>query len=193
METQKRITATVDEIIALYERFGGEDYIGEPVSQIEHMCQCAQLAEREGYDAEVILAAFFHDIGHLCEHIMSVAHMDGYGVFEHEKLGADYLIDKGFSKKIAQLVASHVAAKRYLTYRYPEYFEKLSPASRETLAFQGGMMTEEEAIAFENDPLADLYITLRKWDEKAKEEHIPLPSLHHYREMMLQHLQTQEN
>lgn len=193
METQKRITATVDEIIALYERFGGEDYIGEPVSQIEHMCQCAQLAEKEGYDAEVILAAFFHDIGHLCEHIMSVSHMDGYGVFEHEKLGADYLIDKGFSKKIAQLVASHVAAKRYLTYRYPEYFEKLSPASRETLAFQGGMMTEEEAIAFENDPLSDLYITLRKWDEKAKEEHIPLPSLNHYREMMLQHLQTQEN
>ncbi|MBC7687664.1 MAG: phosphohydrolase, partial [Aquabacterium sp.] len=28
-----------DEVLSLYQRFGGEDYIGEPVSQIEHMCQ----------------------------------------------------------------------------------------------------------------------------------------------------------
>lgn len=188
-----RVRNTVDEIISLYKRFGGEDYIGEPVSQMEHMCQAAQLAESEGYDSEVILAAFFHDIGHLCEHIMSVAHMDGYGVYEHEKLGADYLRDKGFSEKIARLVASHVAAKRYLTKRFPEYYEQLSSASKETLKFQGGVMTEEEAIAFEKDPLSDLYIILRKWDEKAKEEHVPLPSLDHYRKMMEDHLLLQHN
>ncbi|MCK9402787.1 MAG: HD domain-containing protein [Chitinophagaceae bacterium] len=185
------VTSTVDEILSLYERFGGNDYIGEPVSQIEHMCQCAQLAEKEGYDTEVILAAFFHDIGHLCEHIMSVAHMDVYGVFDHEKLGADYLRDKGFSEKIARLVASHVAAKRYLTYRFPEYYNRLSPASKETLVFQGGMMTEAEAIAFEADPLSPLYITLRNWDDHAKKEHIPLPSLNYYRQMMEQHLLAQ--
>ncbi len=187
------ITSTVDEIISLYKRFGGEDYIGEPVSQIEHMCQTAQLAEAQGYDSEVILAAFFHDIGHLCEHIMSVAHMDGYGVHDHEKLGADYLLDKGFSEKIAKLVASHVSAKRYLTKRFPAYYDQLSTASKETLKFQGGVMTEEEALAFESDPLCDLYITLRKWDEQAKEENIPLPSLDHYRVMMEQHLLSQQN
>ena len=52
-----------DEILTLYKMYGNQDYIGEPVSQIEHMCQCAQLAESENYDHEVILAAFFHDIG----------------------------------------------------------------------------------------------------------------------------------
>lgn len=187
------ITSIVDEIISLYQRFGGEDYIGEPVSQIEHMCQTAQLAEKQGYDNEVILAALFHDIGHLCEHIMSVAHMDGYGVHDHEKLGADYLRDKGFSEKITRLVASHVAAKRYLTKRFPDYYEQLSSASKETLKFQGGVMTEEEALAFEADPLADLYITLRKWDEQAKQENIPLESLDHYRKMMEQHLLAQQN
>ena len=187
------IVSTVDEIISLYKRFGGEDYIGEPVSQIEHMCQAAQLAEEQGYDTEVILAAFFHDIGHLCKHIMSVAHMDGYGVHDHEKLGADYLLDKGFSKKIARLVASHVSAKRYLTKRDPDYYDQLSTASKETLKFQGGTMSEEEALAFEADPLCDLYITLRKWDEQAKEENIPLPSLDHYRVMMEQHLLSQQN
>lgn len=187
------ITSTVEEIISLYKRFGDEDYIGEPVSQIEHMCQAAQLAEAQGYDTEVILAAFFHDIGHLCEHIMSVAHMDGYGVHDHEKLGADYLLDKGFSEKIAKLVASHVSAKRYLTKRFPEYYDQLSTASKETLKFQGGVMSEEEALAFEADPLCDLYIILRKWDEQAKEENIPLPSLDHYRVMMEQHLLSQQN
>ena len=48
----------VDEIFSLYENYGAADYIGEPVSQIEHMCQAAQLAEAEGYDDEVILASF---------------------------------------------------------------------------------------------------------------------------------------
>lgn len=185
------IDAIVDEVLSLYEKFGGEDYIGEPVSQIEHMCQCAQLAEKEGYDTEVILAAFFHDIGHLCEHITKVELMDGYGVVDHEKLGADYLRQKGFSEKIAKLVASHVEAKRYLTCRSPDYYEQLSPASKETLAFQGGVMTDAEAMAFESDPLAELYIRLRKWDEQAKQEHIPLPSLAHYRTLMQQHLAEQ--
>ena len=70
---QQEVEQTVDEIFELYQKYGDEDYIGEPVSQLEHMCQCAQLAEQEGYDEDVILAAFFHDIGHLCEHIMPVA------------------------------------------------------------------------------------------------------------------------
>ena len=66
MHTEK-ILNLVHEIMFLYESHGNEDYIGEPVSQIEHMCQCAQLAQAAGADDDVVLAAFFHDIGHLCE------------------------------------------------------------------------------------------------------------------------------
>ena len=85
MEPEKA-QAIVDEIFSLYEQHGNEDYIGEPVSQLEHMCQSAQLAEAEGYDEEVILAAFFHDIGHLCEHVMeNVQFMDGYGVADQDR------------------------------------------------------------------------------------------------------------
>lgn len=193
MNSEATVTETVNEILSLYKNFGKEDYIGEPVSQIEHMCQCAQLAEKEGYDSEVILAAFFHDIGHLCERVIPLVFMKNYGVIDHEKLGADYLTSKGFSEKITKLVASHVAAKRYLTYRFPQYYEKLSPASRETLVFQGGIMNEEEAIVFEKDTLSELYIALRKWDELAKEEHVPLPSLDYYEKLMLQHLLIQQD
>ncbi len=87
-----QIEQNVDEILSLYKNFGGEDYIGEPVSQIEHMCQCAQLAQKEGHDNEVILAAFFHDIGHLCEHILPVDKMDNFGIADHEKIGAGSFI-----------------------------------------------------------------------------------------------------
>ena len=190
---QKKDTEqTVEEILSLYKNFGDEDYIGEPVSQIEHMCQCAQLAESGGFDDEVVLAAFFHDIGHLLEHIRPAKQMDGFGVVDHEKLGASYLLEKGFSDKVAKLVTSHVAAKRYLTFRYPEYYAKLSEASKRTLEFQGGVMSEAEAIAFEADELYPLYIQLRRWDEQAKLENVPLPSLDHYREMMISHLTRQD-
>ena len=181
----------VDEIFSLYENYGAADYIGEPVSQIEHMCQAAQLAEAEGYDDEVILASFFHDIGHLCEHIYETKQMDGYGVMDHESLGSQYLREKGFSEKIARLVESHVPAKRYLTFKYPEYYTKLSEASKATLDKQGGRMDDVEATQFEADNLYLLFIKIREWDDKAKIEKVPLPSLEIYKQMAFQHLVIQ--
>jgi len=187
---------TVNEIMFLYERYGSKDYIGEPVSQIEHMCQCAQLAAAAEADDDVILAAFFHDIGHLCEFAFpekKLQHMDDYGIIDHETLGADYLLSRGFSEKIAKLVQSHVAAKRYLTYHYPEYYNNLSEASKKTLEFQGGVMTPDEAIAFEEDDLFDLYISIRRWDDLAKKVQQPLPDLSHYKHMMAEHLMQRNN
>src|SRR4051812_10353314 len=99
---------TADLVLGLYSKYGGADYIGEPVSQLEHMCQCAMLAESEGYDDEVILAALFHDIGHFCEHFMQVKQMDNYGVVDHEGLGAEFLRKLHFSERIASLVQNHV-------------------------------------------------------------------------------------
>ena len=55
----------IEEIFSLYNKYGHHDYIGEPVSQTEHMVLAASVAEDEGCDEECILAAFFHDIGHL--------------------------------------------------------------------------------------------------------------------------------
>jgi phosphonate degradation associated HDIG domain protein len=178
----------VEEVFHLYEQHGKEDYIGEPVSQIEHMCQSAQLAEMEGCDDEVILAAFFHDIGHLCQHIMVTASMDEYGVSDHELIAGNYLREKGFSEKIASLVESHVQAKRYLTYKHPGYYDQLSVASKQTLEHQGGVMQEREAELFEQDPLHPLYIKLREWDDKAKLENVPLPGLERYKQKALYHL-----
>jgi 2-amino-1-hydroxyethylphosphonate dioxygenase (glycine-forming) len=192
----EQMQQSINEIISLYQNHGNEDYIGEPVSQIEHMCQCAGLAQQEGAENDVVLAAFFHDIGHLCEFAFpekKLWHMDDCGVIDHEKLGADYLLSMGFSKKIAQLVQSHVAAKRYLTFSDPAYYNRLSEASKKTLEFQGGPMNEEEAADFEADPLFNFYVLLRRWDDQAKKTGEPLPGLQQYAQMMAEHLSQQQN
>lgn len=177
-----------EEIISMYKNHGGEEYAGEKVSQLEHMVQSAQLAAQQGHDDEVVLAAFLHDIGHICVSAQGDQAMDGWGVKDHEEIGADYLKEKGFSKKVVRLVESHVEAKRYLTYRYPEYYDQLSAASKKTLEYQGGKMTQEEAEAFEHYPLFDLIIKMRRWDEEAKIENMHVPDLEHYKKMMITHL-----
>ncbi|WP_336332716.1 phosphonate degradation HD-domain oxygenase [Pseudomonas putida] len=164
----------IDSTFALYERHGSDDYIGEAITQLEHMSQAAQLAMAEGFDDEVVLAAFFHDIGHLCG---GDASMGGYGVVSHERIGAEYLRRCGFGERMVRLVQYHVEAKRYLTLRQPGYYQRLSEASRRTLGYQGGVMNEAEADAFERDPLFEVSLRMREWDERAKEVGVPLMNL----------------
>lgn len=193
MDTNTQQLKRVELIFSFYEKHGNEDYIGEPVSQLEHMCQSAQLAEGEGFDEEVILAAFFHDLGHLITQGPTTEMMGEFGVKRHEQLGADFLRSLGFSEKIAQLVENHVQAKRYLTFRYPDYYTKLSEASKQTLIYQGGPMKEEEALKFEKDPLFEVSLRMRTWDEEAKLTNQPLPTLTRYKEMALRALENSMN
>ncbi|MCB9230643.1 MAG: HDIG domain-containing protein [Bacteroidia bacterium] len=179
-----KTSETIEEILACYQAHGHEDYIGEAISQIEHMSQAAQLAEKEGYDQEVILAAFLHDFGHICPKPANAGEMGGYGRASHEKIGADYLRERGFPEKIAKLVENHVQAKRYLTFAHPDYLARLSEASKMTLDYQGGPMSAEEAAKFSSDPLFDLSIKMRQWDEEAKEVGIPLVELDYFKGLM---------
>lgn len=173
----KKVDTILREVFSLYEQFGAADYIGEPVSQLEHMSQSAQLAIHEGFDDEVVLAAFFHDIGHICVQQTKNNSMRGFGVTRHERIGAEYLRYVGFPERIARLVENHVQAKRYLTFRYPDYYHRLSDASKATLEMQGGKMTLAEALHFESDPLFEVSLQLRKWDEQAKEVDVPIMDL----------------
>ncbi|PWK27681.1 phosphonate degradation associated HDIG domain protein [Arcicella aurantiaca] len=175
----------LDSIFGFYEINGSNEYLGESVSILEHSFQTAQLAENEGFDEDVVLAAFLHDIGHF---LPNKNEMNGLGNISHEVAGANFLYKNGFSNRVAQLVRNHVEAKRYLTYKYPTYFEKLSEASRKTLEFQGGKMTEEEAILFEKSPMFDLYLKMREWDDNAKEVDLEDSSIDKYKEIAWRHL-----
>jgi putative nucleotidyltransferase with HDIG domain len=168
--TLKTAEERVEEIFTLYDLHGDENY-GEGVTQIMHMMQAANLAEKEGYDDEMVLAAFYHDIGHFLE---EGEDMGIYGKRDHDRLGSEYLIEKGFSPTLAKLVASHVPTKRYLTYADKDYYNNLSDASKNTLKHQGGPMTESEAAEYAADPMIDSFIRIRYWDDQAKETDIPV-------------------
>jgi phosphonate degradation associated HDIG domain protein len=188
---QKEAERIAHEIIHLYSIYGGDEYAGEKVTQLEHMVQAAQLARAQGYDDEVVLAAFLHDIGHIAEKLTADNGMEGFGIRDHESIGADFLAKRGFSHRITRLVASHVAAKRWLTLRDNDYYDQLSEASKRTLEFQGGPMSDQEADRLEEDPLFREIIQMRRWDEAAKIEHQPLPGLEPFRELIIQHLRAQ--
>lgn len=176
------------EIQALFDQHGREPYYGEDVSQFEHAAQAAELAVRDGYDEEVQIAAFLHDIGHMLPTDDPAELMDDYGRRDHEGIAADWLRRRGFSKKVGILIENHVNAKRYLTWKNPAYFAALSEASIQTLAFQGGPMEAEEAEAFEKNPYFDLIIRMRRWDEAAKLQNHPTPVLDHYLELIKNYL-----
>ncbi|MBB5619527.1 putative nucleotidyltransferase with HDIG domain [Pedobacter cryoconitis] len=167
---QQQVQDIVDQIFGLYEALGGEEY-GESVSMTMHMMQCAQLAQQAGEADEVVLAAFLHDIGHFLE---GDEKMDIYGTQNHDDLGGRFLVDLGFPQRMADLVSSHVAAKKYLVYAEPAYYDALSEVSKITLEFQGGKMAAEEAAEFEKDPLLPLYVKIRKWDDLGKDADKPV-------------------
>ena len=98
----------------LFTKYGKNDYIGENISQTEHMIQAAMLAERGNEDDEIIIAAFLHDIGQLVGFKLE-SKGNKYGIINHEQLGYNYLRDLGFVYPIPDLVFNHIKAKKYLT------------------------------------------------------------------------------
>lgn len=178
-------------VFALLQRAAERGYIGEEISQLEHALQAAHFAKKAGCSARVVLAALFHDIGHLCAP-HGAAEMDGLGVVDHESIGAKFLLKHGFSRDVARLVAGHVQAKRYLAYKKPDYMRALSAASLGTLKFQGGPMSESEALAFETDPLFKEMVQVRKFDEAAKDPNLEVEGLESYRDLIVAHIATSD-
>ena len=188
MNSERAYKQTANEIMDLYEKFGDEDYDGEPVSQTSHMIQCAMEAMSEGEDQELVLGSFLHDIGHLLKHVLQTEEMGNFGVVNHEGIGAKYLKEKGFSKRICAMVENHVNAKRYLVVADETYQSKLSEASLQTLQWQGGPMHASEIILFEQHPFFDDIIKVRLWDEKAKQPDAVLLPLSHFKTLITEYL-----
>ena len=80
----------VDFIGSIFDRRGGEEYLGEPVTMGEHMLQGATLAERSGQSEEIIVAALLHDIGHFTSEFGTFT-MDDTEDRHHEDAGAEVL------------------------------------------------------------------------------------------------------
>ena len=140
---QAKIITT--KIFNLFKSHGANNYLGEDITEEEHMIQCAMLAEEAGYSDEVILGSLFHDIGHLVGLDEDLDHMaKGVGIKRHDIVGAEYLTQLGFPETLCQLVRHHVNAKRYLVFKRKDYHDRLSKASKQTLIHQGGPMDEKK-------------------------------------------------
>lgn len=164
----------IAEIRELFHLHGGEHY-GEDVTQLEHAVQVGLHALEAGERDEVVVAAFLHDIGHICA--PEAETMGSFGRHCHDSNGGQWARSRGLPETVARLIENHVAAKRYLTATDPDYLEKLSVASKATLAHQGGPMSPEEVSRFEADDLAPLHIRLRRWDEAGKNEEADLTDI----------------
>jgi gamma-butyrobetaine dioxygenase len=139
----------------------GLPYGGEPVDQRQHALQAAALAQSEGADDELVLAALLHDIGRARP---VVSRYPGAG---HDLAGEMFLREI-LGERVAWLVGRHADAKRYLVTTEPAYAALLTPASVRSLEVQGGPMTGDEVKRFESHPWFEDAVRLRRWDDGAK-------------------------
>lgn len=168
-----------EQIMELFKKHGHIVY-GEVMSVLSHSVQAGEHARQQGLDEELILAAFLHDIGHLVplEQEEAYQRMGEFGMEAHDKWGEVFLREAGFSDRLLATVRNHVDAKRYLCATEANYYDQLSDASKETLRYQGGPFSEQEAQQFASGPFFAESITIRKIDELAKEEQFEVTATH---------------
>lgn len=174
---------SVDEVLALYERWGSELY-DEEIRQRDHALQTAALARAAGAQESLVAAALLHDVGHLLD--MADAHgpRDRTTDLRHEARGSAYLAGL-LPPSVTAPIALHVRAKRYLVAIDPAYSAILSPGSTASLARQGGPLSADEVTAFEaNAGWADA-VALRRWDDQGKVDGLDVPDLDSYRPLLV--------
>ena len=170
-------------------------YGEEPVSELVHALQCATLAEDEGADDELVVAALLHDFGRLVVEDGDLSDSVGGGSEtppkhgDHGELGAEQLHEH-FSDRILFCIRNHAEAKRYLCTAEPEYFSRLSKGSVVTLEKQGGKIDDEERASFESSPYCADAVRLRRWDDRGKIPGAAAKSLDHWMAKVGQQIRT---
>jgi predicted HD phosphohydrolase len=174
--------SSVDEVMQLLATGGGSAYFGEPVTVLEHCLQAAHFLRKGGGADTLVAAGLLHDAGHLMHTEGEDAAQRGLDT-RHEELAAVALAGH-FQAAVLDPIRMHVAGKRYLCFAEPRYLAGLSPASVESLALQGGPMHEAEAGAFLALPFAREAVLLRRADDAAKVQGLPVPALETYRSLL---------
>lgn len=172
----------VEKIITLFEKHGDSEYGGEAVTQGEHALQAAHLAVEEACPTSIVVACLLHDIGHLLHVLPEDAPENGIDDL-HEELGHRF-VAKYFHDAVAEPVRLHVAAKRFLCAREPEYLGRLSEPSILSLHLQGGVMTDEACEAFEQNAYYKAAVQVRRFDDLAKVPNWTVRPLTYYRELI---------
>lgn len=178
-----RSLRSVDEVIALYQRWGHQRY-DDLVSQLDHGLQCAALAAEAGADDALVVASLLHDIGHLIELEQADGQAGDLTVDRrHESIAVRALAGL-FPTSVTAPIALHVEAKRYLCAIDPTYHGLLSEGSVRSLATQGGPMSAAEVARFQALPSQSAACDLRRWDDLGKIEGLTVEPFDHYADML---------
>ena len=172
----------------VFVRRGSDSYLGEEVTMSEHMLQAAALAEAEGADDALVVAALLHDVGHYVDEFSTYSAIDKIDK-QHDVVGAE-LLAPYFDSRVVAAVRLHVAAKRYLCATRPEYSAQLSVASVHSLSLQGGPMSSVEVAEFEKIAGFGDSVRVRMWDDRAKVPRAPTKSFDEYVPLLLRSLRT---
>jgi predicted HD phosphohydrolase len=176
---QAAIDMTADQIFDLMARRGMGRYGLSAVNQKEHALQSADIAVKRNLGDALVIAALFHDLGHLL--VGDDVNLAERGVDDaHEEASAN-ILEKLYGRCVAEPVRLHVAAKRYLCAVNPAYHDKLSEDSRQSLALQGGPMSGTEIAAFDKLEHHAAALVLRIIDDEAKVAGLDTPGLDFYR------------
>ena len=156
----------VDELITLFDTYASSTY-DEGVTLRQHCLQAAAIASSAGSPDHLIAAALLHDIGHLLQACAWGEESYLADDWNHDVVARDWL-EPRFGEAVAAPVGEHVAAKRWLCFAEPDYFARLSEASKASLRAQGGQFDEAEAARWHATSGAMEAIQLRRWDDEAK-------------------------
>jgi len=169
------------EIEGLFRDHGHIAYSGEPVTQLEHALQTAQLAESQGASDALVTAAFLHDLGHLLN--LQGETPTARGIDDQHQYFAVPFLRGLFPPAVIEPIRLHVDAKRALCALEAGYEAALSEDSKRSLALQGGVYSADEARVFAARPFATDALRLRRWDDHAKVAGAATPPIGHYLEI----------
>jgi len=172
----------IDELEHYFIRRGAEAYLGEPVTIAQHMLQCAALALAEGASEVLVAAALLHDIGHLAG--SGGEYRPDDTVDRHHDEGGAAALEGHFPAQLVESVRLHVAAKRYLCATDETYYDRLSEASKHSLALQGGPFSADEVAAFETRQFHREAVQVRLWDDGGKVAGVPTLSFAEFRPLL---------
>jgi gamma-butyrobetaine dioxygenase len=179
---EQRDNDVVERILDLFADRGAREYMGEAVSMAQHMEQTAACAVADGAPSNLVVAALLHDIGHFIgEHPIEA--LENGVDNRHEHAAADYL-RQHFPPAVTEPIRLHVAAKRYLCATDAEYLVRLSPASVDSLAVQGGPMNAAEIEGFESNPYHREAVRLRRYDDDGKVAGLTIKPVSGYRKLL---------
>ena len=172
----------VDRIEHIFERWGAQAYLGEPVTVAGHMLQCAALAQAEGAPAALVAAALLHDVGHFDN---GLDDRPQETIDHRHEASAAAMLDPHFPPSVTEPIRLHVAAKRYLCATEPHYYSALSAASRHSLSLQGGPMDAAEIAHFRSLPFHQEAVRLRRWDDAGKAAELRAPGFADFRLLLM--------